>query len=59
MIALTMVSTDVNPFGALHDMGPLQNIVVGLPLYFMLKGTHFALCLCICQVTLKMNSLSH
>lgn len=45
-----MVSTDVNPLGALHDPRALQDVVVGLPLHLVLQGSHLTLCLCIRQI---------
>lgn len=49
-LILTMISTDVYPPSALHHAGPLQDIMVGLPLHLMLEGAHLTLCFSICQV---------
>lgn len=45
-----MISTDVYPPSALHHAGPLQDVVVGLPLHFMLEGTHLTLGFSIGQI---------
>lgn len=45
-----MISTDVYPPGALHHAGPLQDVVVGLPLHLVLEGTHLALRFSIGQI---------
>lgn len=45
-----MISTDVYPPSALHHVGPLQDVVVGLPLHLMLEGTHLTLGFSIGQI---------
>lgn len=45
-----MISTDVYPPSALHHAGPLQDVVVGLPLHLMLEGAHLTLCFSISQI---------
>lgn len=45
-----MISTDVYPPSALHHAGPLQDVVVGLPLHLVLEGAHLALCFSISQI---------
>lgn len=46
-----MISADVYPPSALHHAGPLQDVVVGLPLHLMLEGTHLTLRFSICQIS--------
>lgn len=45
-----MITTDVYPLGALHHAGPLQDIVVGLPLHLVLQGAHLILRLGVGQI---------
>lgn len=52
---ITMISTDVYPLSALHHTGPLQDVVVGLPLHLMLEGTHLTLCFSICQIPCRVE----
>ena len=47
---ITVISPDVYPPRALHHPGPLQDVVVGLPLHLMLQGAHLALRLSVRQV---------
>lgn len=45
-----MISTDVYPPRALHHAGPLQDVVIGLPLHLMLQGAHLTLGFSISQI---------
>lgn len=45
-----MISADVDPLGALHHAGPLQDVVVSLPLHLVLQGAHLVLRLGIGQI---------
>lgn len=45
-----MITADVYPLGALHHAGPLQDVVVGLPLHLVLQGAQLILCLSISQI---------
>lgn len=45
-----MITADVYPLGALHHAGPLQDVVVGLPLHLVLQGAHLILRLGIGQI---------
>lgn len=45
-----MITADVDPLGALHHAGPLQDVVVGLPLHLVLQGAHLILRLGVGQI---------
>lgn len=46
----TVITADVDPLGALHHAGPLQDVVVGLPLHLVLQGAQLILRLGIGQI---------
>lgn len=50
-ISLTMIPFNVNPFSFFHDLRPLQNCLVSLPLYLHLFRSKVILCFGISQVT--------
>lgn len=45
-----MVAADVYPLGALHHAGPLQDVMVGLPLHLVLQRAYLILRLGIGQI---------